>query len=87
MANSVDPGQKPTDLDLHCLQRQDISGFSRTRVRIQENIESCKYDKKKMGVIASVCHWGARNRDQKGVWIIVLYSDNEGPDQTVQKHC
>ena len=22
----------PTDLDLHCLQRQDISGFSRTRV-------------------------------------------------------
>ena len=24
--------QKPTDLDLHCLQRQGISGFSRTRV-------------------------------------------------------
>ena len=24
--------QKPTDLDLYCLQRQDISGFSRTRV-------------------------------------------------------
>ena len=24
--------QKPTDLDLHCLQRQDLSGFSRTRV-------------------------------------------------------
>ena len=24
--------QKPTDLDLNCLQRQDISGFSRTRV-------------------------------------------------------
>ena len=24
--------QKPTDLDLHCLQRQSISGFSRTRV-------------------------------------------------------
>ena len=34
MANSADPdqsAQKPTDLDLHCLQRQDISGFSRTR--------------------------------------------------------
>ena len=27
MANSADPG-----LDLHCLQRQGISGFSRTRV-------------------------------------------------------
>ena len=24
--------QKPTDLDLHCLQRQDISMLSRTRV-------------------------------------------------------
>ena len=29
--------QKPTDPDLHCLQRQGISGFSRTRV----NILSC----------------------------------------------
>ena len=26
--------QKPTDLDLHCLQRQDISGLSRTRVKL-----------------------------------------------------
>ena len=26
--------QKPTDLDLHCLQMQSISGFSRTRVKI-----------------------------------------------------
>ena len=26
--------QKPTDLDLHCLQRQGISGFSRTRVKV-----------------------------------------------------
>ena len=32
MANSADPDQKPTDLDLHCLQKQGISGFSRTRV-------------------------------------------------------
>ena len=42
MANSADPDQlsseiswllqKPTDLDIHCLQRQDLSGFSRTRV-------------------------------------------------------
>ena len=28
MANSADPDQKPTDLDLHCLQRQGISGVS-----------------------------------------------------------
>ena len=33
MANSVEL-QKPTDLDLHCLQRQDIAGFSMTRVNI-----------------------------------------------------
>ena len=35
MVNSVDPdqlaSQKPTGLDLHSLQRQGISGFSRTR--------------------------------------------------------
>ena len=31
MTNSADPDQS-TDLDLHCLQRQDISGFSRTMV-------------------------------------------------------
>ena len=41
MTNSADPDQlaseswllkKPTDLDLHCLQRKGISGFKRTRV-------------------------------------------------------
>ena len=32
MTNNADPDQKPTDLDLHCLQRQGISRFSRTRV-------------------------------------------------------
>ena len=25
--------KKPSDLDLHCLQKQDISRFSRTRVK------------------------------------------------------
>ena len=38
MANSADSDpdqlQKPTDLDLHCLQRQGISGFSRTKVNL-----------------------------------------------------
>ena len=29
--------QKPTDLDLHCLQRQGISAFSRTRVKLNHN--------------------------------------------------
>ena len=30
--------QNPTDLDLHCLQRQYISGFSRTRVKTHPEV-------------------------------------------------
>ena len=34
MTNSADLDlQKPADLDLHCLQKQGISRFSRTRVK------------------------------------------------------
>ena len=33
MANSADPDQLASDLDLHCLQKQSISGFSRTRAK------------------------------------------------------
>ena len=42
MTNSTDPDQllqKPTDLDLHCLQRLGIAGFSRTRI----NTNSCLF--------------------------------------------
>ena len=51
MANSVDPDKlasswllqkptlkKPTDLDLYCLQKQGISGFSRMRVNILDTV-------------------------------------------------
>ena len=34
MANSADPDQKPTDLDLHCLQRQGISRHNRKWVNL-----------------------------------------------------
>ena len=38
MANSADPDQlaseKPTDLELQCLQEQGISGFSRTSLTV-----------------------------------------------------
>ena len=37
--------QKPTDLDLHCLQRYDIFGFSRTRVNLYWFIWSLKCQK------------------------------------------
>ena len=33
MANSADPDKKTTDLDLHYLQRQGISGFSRNGIK------------------------------------------------------
>ena len=43
MVNSADPDQlassEATDLDLHCLQRQGISGFSRTRVKSTNSIK------------------------------------------------
>ena len=32
MANSADPDQKPTDRDLPCLQRQDVSGLKRNKL-------------------------------------------------------
>ena len=50
--------QKPTDLDLlHCLQRQDISGFSRTRVNEALLINSI-YDMEKWEKMSIVfyCH-------------------------------
>ena len=43
MTNSADPDQlasKPTDLDLHCLQMQGISGLSRTRVNFKYKLLS-----------------------------------------------
>ena len=39
--------QKPTDLDLHCLQRQGIFGFSRTRVKLAKLIQTNPYLSKK----------------------------------------
>ena len=40
--------QKPTDLDLHCLQMQGISGFSRSRVKMQNVIKA---------LTVLVCRW------------------------------
>ena len=34
MANSADPNQLASDLDLHCFQRQGIFGISRIRVKL-----------------------------------------------------
>ena len=49
MTNSVDPDQLAsseanlTDLDLHCLQRQGISRFSRTRVKNTVKLQWLKH--------------------------------------------
>ena len=67
MANNADSDQlassEPIDLDLHCLQRQDISGFSRTRVK-QRNVFWClksqgsegRHCKKKQDKVTSGSH-------------------------------
>ena len=47
--------QKPTDLDLHCLQRQGISGFSRTRVKIKLNVFFCSFSLWVDGFICGIC--------------------------------
>ena len=44
--------QKPTDLDLHCLHRQGISGFSRTRVNSQ-----CMFIAGAAGISMCIVHW------------------------------
>ena len=40
MTNSADTDQLPNDLDLHYLQRQGISGFSRIKVNNGGNIQT-----------------------------------------------
>ena len=36
--------KKPTDLDLHCLQRPNISGFRRTRVKSPSSVSDSKQE-------------------------------------------
>ena len=56
MANSADP-EKPTDLVLHCLQRQSTSEFSMTRVKSNDfTIQSFKSFNISMQVWTVVSH-------------------------------
>ena len=64
MTNSADPDQlasseKPTNLDLHCLQKQDISRFSRTRVNSskQQTVIFSRIFSKKIRL--EICHASA----------------------------
>ena len=43
--------QKPTDLDLHCFQRQGISGFSRTSVNVLSQDLKCEKLKPNPGCV------------------------------------
>ena len=51
--------QKPTDLDLDCLQRQGISGFSMTRVKYQLHLSNCRkqYEHKLILFYLVSCFW------------------------------
>ena len=40
MANSAAPDQLASDRDLHCLQRQGISGFNGTRVNLANSVDT-----------------------------------------------
>ena len=54
MTNSVDPGQlasSEADLDLHCLKRQGISRFSRTRVN--ERLCAMKHHSHELNFVSS----------------------------------
>ena len=54
MINSADPdqlaSQEPTDLDLHCLQREGISRFSMTRVNGEIKDISSPFSGKKIAM-------------------------------------
>ena len=43
MSNSADSNLLASDLDLHCLQRQGISGLSRTRIKINKFVHKDKF--------------------------------------------
>ena len=59
MANSEDPDQlaSPTDLDLHCLQRQAISRFSRTSIKTMTVIDQLAIQKVWLTVVNHGDFW------------------------------
>ena len=65
------PLQKPTDLDLHCLQRQGISGFSRTRVNKYMYVFLQDFDSEKRKVICKTLRFVAHSN---GATLQVNYS-------------
>ena len=58
MLNSADP-EKLTDLDLHCLQKQGISDFSRTRVKpLFQTHRNTKKNKELLGDLTKLAEGG-----------------------------
>ena len=66
--------QKPTDLDLHCLQRQGISGFSRTRVNTLTHIYICQ-NSTFINLVIREMTWqpNTRHIDTWCQWFLALY--------------
>ena len=69
--------QKPTDLDLHCLQRQGISRFNRTKVT-KIDIR-CKIIIKKTCYYGGTCEQSKTNYDKwkKKEYILEFYVEDE----------
>ena len=82
MANSANPDlKKPTDQDLHCLQRLGISGFSRTRVNILRGIAN-SVDPDQTALRSSliwvytvcICHF-VRNCGVRNFWTLTILNN------------
>ena len=82
--------QKPTDLDLHCLQMQGISGFSRTRVKSKIKYtcnncsrihHSCGYDFQdliqKIGALMKSHHLEIIKRNDIELYICISIGEKE----------
>ena len=65
MANSADPDQLASELNLHCLQRQGISGFSRTRVTLSNTDYQTVVILRRYGQIQQTTNWYFSHFSQK----------------------
>ena len=84
--------QKPTDLDLHCLQRHGIYGFSSTRVNkfapmtriIIDVMHQAKTKLMQTTNIRSPCKSVLSDKHIKLCILQNISKDSKGPDQTVR---
>ena len=74
MSKSADPDQLVTDLDLHCLQRRDISRFSRTRVKLVNYFQCIEYVHCSFMMSSSLCLCVVIQNSQRIVITLKMHS-------------